>query len=669
MAIHSYPIEVEADFLSRLSRASAVTALAELIWNSLDADARNVDVTFLYNELDGMDSIVIRDDGHGMTYLEAPNFFGKLGGSWKSLGKRTEHEERFLHGKDGNGRFRAFTLGEHVEWEVTYTKSEGPSTFTITMSGSNPKSVDISDESPAEESKPRGVCVRISNLNRDFRSLTSQAGLHELTEIFALYLSDYQSVAITVGGTKLDAVTAIASRQSVRLPDFCVDGQQLFALSLEIIEWHQLATRSLHLCNEQGFPLLPIEKRFHVGGYQFSAYLKSPYFSKLQAENRLALAPMHEPVNSLIDGAYQKIKEYFRKRAAESAKTLVQEWKDENIYPYSTEAVSEIDKVERQVFDIVASSVTAHVPEFESTPPKSKALHLRLLRHAIEKSPSDLQVILDEVLKLPQRQQEELALLLRDVSLSAVIGAAKLVADRLKFLVGLEAILYDADKKKALKERTQLHQIIAQNCWLFGEQFSLSISDQGLTEVLVKHLKATEQTIIIDEPVRHVSQTTGIVDLMLTRATRNHQPNTTSHLIVELKAPKVVVGRKEVSQVEGYAFSVARDERFLGRQIRWDFWVISDSYDDFAKERITDTSGRIHVKDSIQVFVKTWAQVLDENRARLQFFQEKLEYQAHKHSALAHLQKRYAQFLEGVIVTDDSADDASGDPKDGEIQS
>jgi hypothetical protein len=66
-----------------------------------------------------------------------------------------------------------------------------------------------------------------------------------------------------------------------------------------------------------------------------------------------------------------------------------------------------------------------------------------------------LQLILGEILKLPKRKQEELAELLRDISLSAIISAAKIVADRLKFLTGLEAILFDAESKKRLKERSQ----------------------------------------------------------------------------------------------------------------------------------------------------------------------------------------------------------------------
>jgi hypothetical protein len=39
MANHSYPVEVQTDFLEKITRAKPVQALAEFIWNSLDANA------------------------------------------------------------------------------------------------------------------------------------------------------------------------------------------------------------------------------------------------------------------------------------------------------------------------------------------------------------------------------------------------------------------------------------------------------------------------------------------------------------------------------------------------------------------------------------------------------------------------------------------------------
>ena len=45
MANHSYSVEVQSDFLEKITRAKPVPALAEFIWNSLDADASSIDVS------------------------------------------------------------------------------------------------------------------------------------------------------------------------------------------------------------------------------------------------------------------------------------------------------------------------------------------------------------------------------------------------------------------------------------------------------------------------------------------------------------------------------------------------------------------------------------------------------------------------------------------------
>jgi hypothetical protein len=54
--------------------------------------------------------------------------------------------------------------------------------------------------------------------------------------------------------------------------------------------------------------------------------------------------------------------------------------------------------------------------------------------------------------------------------------------------------------------------------------------------------------------------------------------------------------------------------------------------------------------------------VLEENRTRLQFFQERLEYEADKGASLKHLQEHYAKFLQGVLV--EETDEASADQSD-----
>jgi len=648
MANHSYQVEVQSDFLEKITRATPVQALAEFIWNSLDADASTINVTVEENGLGVMSKIIVRDNGTGMKYEKAAELFRSLGGSWKRTRATTE-EGRFLHGQDGRGRFKAFALGRVAEWDVVYQNGNKLYTFMVIMTVANIKEVVISDEEAANAEKRKGVTLTISELHKDFRSLTSDAGVQEITEIFALYLSDYKNVSISIHGTRIDPSKLIASQGSVNLSDVTDEGKA-YPVRLDIIEWRSATNRALYLCNEKGFPLTEVERRFHVGTFQFSAYLKSEYISKLQKEGTLEFAEMNPLVVRMADDAQEAIKDYFRDRAAQEARTVVQEWKQEQVYPYQGEATTRVEQVERQVFDIVAVNVAQYMPDFSTAQPKNKALHLRLLRQAIEKSPEELQLILGEILKLPKRKQEELAELLRDVSLSAIISAAKIVADRLKFLTGLEAILFDAESKKRLKERSQLHRIIAQNCWLFGEEYNLSVDDQSLTEVLRKHRKLLGDNTAVDEPVKHVSKEWGIVDLVLSRAIRRHKADELTHLVVELKAPKVKIDRDEITQLEEYAISVMKDERFKSGNPTWVFWAISDDYGQYAEYRMKKSDGKIHEAENVSIWVKTWGQVLDENRARLQFFQERLEYEADKGASLEFLQERYAQFLQGVLV-------------------
>jgi hypothetical protein len=61
--------------------------------------------------------------------------------------------------------------------------------------------------------------------------------------------------------------------------------------------------------------------------------------------------------------------------------------------------------------------------------------------------------------------------------------------------------------------------------------------------------------------------------------------------VVELKAPKVKIDQKEVLQIEEYAISVMKDERFKSVKTTWVFWVVSDDYGEYAGYRMKKTVG------------------------------------------------------------------------------
>jgi hypothetical protein len=85
-----------------------------------------------------------------------------------------------------------------------------------------------------------------------------------------------------------------------------------------------------------------------------------------------------------------------------------------------------------------------------------------------------------------------------------------------------------------------------------------------LTTVLNVHKAKLDPDLVIDESVKLLIRKRGIVDLMLSRAQRRHRANDYEHLVIELKAPKVKLTAKELTQIKDYALSVANDPGSIG---------------------------------------------------------------------------------------------------------
>ena len=645
-----FEVQAQEDFVERLAAARPAQALAELIWNSLDAEATSVSIQVDEGPL-GLTAIRICDNGHGIPPEEAPKLFGHLGGSWKKSAKRSKNEKRMLHGEEGKGRFRALALGRVAEWSITAPQGSGSLfRYRVTVIKDTARTFRVSDSESVDGVGGSGVEVTITEPHKawDFKA---SGLLQELNEIYALYMTDYPTVSITVLGDKLNPATLIEARKTFSLPKIPNDDKPPFDAELEVFEWKTQTERMLYLCSAEGFPLHRLTPGIQAPGFDFSAYLRSAYVSQLHDQGILDLSEMDPRLNASIEESKGLLRDHFKARAAEKSQGLVDEWKAEDVYPYAQEPTSLVQVVERQVFDIVAVDVATHLSGFQSQDKRNRKFQLRMLRQAIERGPEELQLILGEVLELSNRKREELAKLLTRTTLSEIISASKMVADRLDFIGGLAAMLFDPDLKKHFRERSQLHRLVAANTWIFGEEFALAVDDQSLTEVLRKHLELMGRDVVVNTPVKRLDKTTGIVDLMLSRRVPTNREEEREHLVVELKAPTVKVGQEETGQIKSYAFAVMKDERFRSVPTRWTFWVVSNDIDEYA-ELESHMSGKPEGllwedKDS-RIWIKTWGQILHDCETRLRIFQNALNYSADKDASLEYLRKTYARVLSGI---------------------
>ena len=162
LSVKKITVQVREDHLELLSRAKPMNAIAELMWNALDAEATEVRVEFVENELGGVETFRISDNGHGLSYDHAFVVFRNLGGSWKRDEPRTARRRRFMHGQYGKGRFRAFALGNRVEWIPVYDLEGKRHTYSIVGRAAAPGEFDLTDPAPTD--KDVGMTAEVGDL-------------------------------------------------------------------------------------------------------------------------------------------------------------------------------------------------------------------------------------------------------------------------------------------------------------------------------------------------------------------------------------------------------------------------------------------------------------------------------------------------------------------------
>jgi len=674
--VKTISVKVQSDYIQSLARVrKPLVAVAELVWNGLDADATEVRVAYTLNSLGVIEAVRISDDGHGLPYEEAVPAFENLGGSWKrpGSGTRTKMRNRLLHGRLGRGRFRAFALGGIVTWHTRYRSGADIFEYTIRGSASRPTNFELADPGLSESTRT-GTDVLITGFDRNFPSLLGEQALSEMTQYFALYLRQYPGAAVVYNGSALRpaSIERYSQNYQLTLPELD-DGRDAKA-TLTIIEWQTEQERSLFLCDDAGFALEEIPVAIHAPGFVFTAYLKSDALRRCDEHGAL-LPDLNPNVKAAVDIARAKLREHFRQRAAEQAGKVVEQWKAEKIYPYEGEPRNIIEVTERQVFDVCAFNLSSYLPDFDRADNKSKQLSLRLLKHALAVHPGAVCKILEDVLNLPQEKQKELAELLEKTSLAAIINASQMVANRLAFLAGLEQIVFDEECRKTLLERRQLHRILAaNNTWVFGEEFNLTVDDESLNEVLKKHLRFLGRDSNDNTPVLREDGSKGVVDLMLSRLLPLPRAEEREHLVVELKRPKEPISLRIMNQVQSYAFAVAEDERFRDTRTRWHFWALSNQLEDSVRRQSCQRNrpeGLFYddARERICIWVKTWGEIINECKARLRFFQERLEFSCDKDEGLAYLRRTHEKYLPEHVKTTVALSDTSSDtavPSDGD---
>ena len=624
-------------------------ALIELVWNAIDAEATSVRIVVERDDSnwDGITAVRVIDNGHGIDRDELATAFSTIGDSWKRLATRSKNGKRALHGSEGQGRLRAFALGAHVVWDSVSNDTAGQQ-WHLTVEGTRTNRRRFRPTSDKVSGRDTGTTVvALNQEQRGMKALEDGTARASLLAAFAPVLLNTDNLEIEYDGGLLDPSLEVLQDTRVDVP--YTSNTRSYAVKLRIIEWlPKVKTRSVHAGVEDDRFIFDQERSPWEAKFPFSAYLTFP--GQQDGVGTLSLgdaAP--EPIGDGWARAEKAVREHFATRRLKQRREQVQEWKDQGIHPYpNTEPATEAERAERAVFDVVAGTLAPYVPS--SNKPSAK-LMLRLIKDQMQHDPVKFGVVLKEVSGLKPDELNSLAQLLGETSLSAIIRSANAVASRNKFLLALNHMLFDPEDSPNLKERDHLHRILEGELWVFGEGYNMMKSEQGLTKVLRTHLNLSGLPDRDVTPVKKWDGKSGRVDLHLAVKAREH--DRVRHLIVELKAPGVSIGREQLDQVEDYMNAILTDQQFAVNAGQWDIVLLGTEIDDVARNRIPlehKASGQLweqreNAGPHVRVFLRQWSEVIEENKRRLEFLRSLLEHDPSAPESLTWLRETYPDFV------------------------
>lgn len=643
------------DHIERLAHeGDPVRALVELVWNAIDAEATSVRVVLERDDADwnGITAVRVIDDGHGIDRDELSTAFSTIGDSWKRLATRSKNNKRGLHGSEGQGRLRAFALGGHVVWDSVSTDTAGQQ-WHLTVEGTRTNRKRFRPTVTEVSGQPTGTTVIASNQEqRGMKVLEDGTARAAPLAAFAPVLLNTADLVIEYDGGVLDPKLEILNDTRLDVP-YSSNGAD-HMVKLRIIEWKpEVRTRSVHAGVEDDRYVFDQEKSTWETKFPFSAYLIFP-----GQQDRIGVLPLGDgapdPIGDGWTAAESAVREHFASRRRKRRREQVEQWKEQGIHPYpNTDPATEAERAERAVFDVVAGTLAPYVPT--NNKPSAK-LMLRLLKDHMQHDPVKFGVVLKEVSGLKPDELDSLAGLLGETSLSAIIRSANAVASRNKFLLALNHMLFDPDDSPEFKERDHLHRILEGELWVFGEGYNMMKSEQGLTNILRTHLKLSGLPDKDVLPVTKWSGKSGRVDLHLAVKAQEH--DRVRHLIVELKAPGVRIGREQLDQVEDYMNAILKNPQFAMNAGHWDIVLLGTQIDDVARNRITQehrASGQLWEQGEdngphVRVFLRQWSEVIEENKRRLEFLRSLLEHDPSAPDSLSWLRETYPDFVPDTLA-------------------
>tara|TARA_R110002051_G_C8723691_1_gene497041 strand:- start:76 stop:2124 length:2049 start_codon:yes stop_codon:yes gene_type:complete len=647
-------------------------AFRELINNSIQADAQNIEIDIEYvNQADiksPIKAIQIKDDGTGVPYNEFDNRILEIGTTVKQKGQ-------------GIGRFSSLQIGQlmHIE-TIGYnqTKKEFSKTnFSIdTIDLQNAQLENTEFKVDFEYLKGQQKTYYKVNIEQFHHN--KQEKIHKRNQISESFLEPninqaifenypyeifHNTVNFIVNGKRLERNDFVINKPTSKVVEYIDNKGKEHKLNFYFYNIKSTLNKVKVFFQTDNAGLKSVSHQYTYSSDWYTPdlgtwfiYIESPLLNTDLFRNLDIESLGEKEVKKIKDTIKETINEFFKARNKRFDKFL-KSLENDKYYPYQ-----ENEKPASTSQEVLFKKV-AYLLEDEhkliQNDDKIRNFLYPLLDKAI--SNGNIEYIFNKVLKLSDESLEKFHHLLEKTDLEDVVQFASIVAEKTEFLEFLHELTY-GEISKHIKERSQLHKIVEHQLWLFGENYNGTPklwSDKKIGNILkeLRNEYFDYEPSIEDKNIIELNEDglNDITDLYFFNE-KITDSNAKEIMVVELKSPKCSISKKELNQIDDYAFTIEQHSGLPNEKVKYKLLLISSKLTKYAKSKVSSARKKYpetpflydkKTEKNIEIYVMEWSELIEQNNRKLGYLSNKLSIK--DKSVKVKFEKEYSQLIDEKI--------------------
>lgn len=611
-----------------------------LLNNGFEANATTISITHTINVLGGIEEICISDNGSGICFETIRDTFGAFLASQKNaLSLKIKSKVN-----QGKGRFAGFSFANRIKWDTVCAENGKNVQYSISVYSENKNEYEVTEKALTERSI--GTTVIIGNVDQILPEQVTILALEDtLLKEFAwyLYLNKERNVEILVNGERVDYTKYIDTRFSAK-KDLLIDG---IGLKIDVVVWKEKIREKfcIYFMNLEGVLKGRDTTSFNRNTVNFnhSVFVRSLCFDRDsdtslttddssneqiafddQPSNRTFLRKVKKEIQEAIDDALTAF-------LSAQATKAVQDTMDRESFPtFSDDIPGQLQKKDLMTVTQELYKLDARI-FYKLKPIQEKSLlgFINLLLQSEERE--NMLDIIESIVSLTPEQRKGFSDILKRTQLGNIIDTIQFIEDRYKVVEALKQVVFDYTDYA--NERYHVQKIVEQHYWLFGEQYNLVTADQRMQKALANYLNILYGSDAPDATLNPDQEEMRRMDIFLCGARKTEDSvgyEIQENLVIELKAPKVVLTKKVLRQIEDYMDFVRKQPQFNTQLCRWRFIAVCNNVDDdvrarYATNQTKGKKGLVFSVENYELYALTWADVFKSFELRHSFLLKKLK--------------------------------------------